>query len=116
MSQEVPNSPARSYGCTFGCGNPYDFIVVTVSDGTTEFLCLPCYVKLAMDMVEAVTNPDSENVKAAMEMPDIFEAAPMAVSTIKPRGKNAPATTDDEDLIEAFAGVITEDELPDEFR
>lgn len=116
MGADPTVSPARSYGCTFGCGNPYDYIVVNVQDGSTDFLCLPCFVRLATDMVAAVTDPDDPKVKAAMAEAEALAIAPMAVPFIPPRGRNAPATTDDDDLIEAYSGVITVDELPEEFK
>lgn len=116
MAEPQPPERARSYGCTFGCGNPYDYVLVAVADGTTEFLCLPCYVKLATEMVEAVTNPNAPNVGKALSYSANLESAPMRSNGVKSRGKNAPATSDDDDLVEAYSGVITEDELPDEFR
>lgn len=116
MAEPQPPTKARSYGCTFGCGNPYDYVVVAVADGTTEFLCLPCYVKLAAEMVEAVTNADSQDVKKALSYSANLESAPMTSNGVRPRGKNAPVTSDDDDLVEAYSGVITEDELPEEFR
>jgi hypothetical protein len=109
-------APVRSYGCSFGCGNPYDYIVVSVADGTTEFLCMPCYVKLATEIIEAVTNPDSPTVQAALaEMGQVQQTA-MNGQGPKRRGKNAPVDADDPDIIEAFDSVITVDELPEEFR
>lgn len=116
MAEPKPPTMARSYGCTFGCGNPYDYVVVSVADGTTEFLCLPCYVKLAMEMVEAATNPNAKNVEKALAYSANLESAPMTSNGVRPRGKNAPVTSDDDDLMEAYSGVITEDELPEEFR
>lgn len=109
-------APQRSYGCSFGCGNPYDYIVVSVIDSTTEFICMPCYVKLATEIVEAVLNPDSEAVKQALAGAGTVEQAPQNGQGPKRRGKNAPANTEDPDLIEAFDSVITVDELPPEFR
>jgi hypothetical protein len=110
------NVPVRSYGCSFGCGNPYDYIVVSVADGSTEFLCMPCYVKLATEIIEAVTNPDSEKVRAALADAGTIQQTVMNGPGPKRRGKNAPAGTEDPDLIEAFDSVITVDELPPEFR
>jgi hypothetical protein len=106
----------RSYGCSFGCGNPYDYVFVNVSDGTTEFLCLPCFVRLASDLLEAVTEPDSKRVRDAVKAMGTLDTAPMQNNTTRKRGRNAPADTEDPDLIMAFDSVITEDELPDEFR
>ncbi len=115
MSEQATDH-TRSYGCTFGCGNPYDFVFISVSDGTTEFLCLPCMVRLAGDMVEAVTNPDNATVKDAMSAYDGGDQAPMSGNGSKRRGKNAPATNDDHELFESFDSCITTEELPEEFR
>lgn len=116
MAQPSPNPPQRSYGCSFACGNPYDVIVVTVSDGTTQFLCLPCFVRTAMDVVAAVTDPESTNVQTALQLAGELVNVTPASDGVKPRGKNAPADVDDDDMMEAFSGFITEDELPEEFR
>jgi hypothetical protein len=116
MTEATPATVQRSYGCTFGCGNPYDFIVIDVADGTTQFLCLPDYVRLAVDMVAAVSNPTDPKVIAAMAGNVAPESVPMRGRGPASRGRNAPVTADDDDLIEAYTGVITEDELPDEFR
>jgi hypothetical protein len=112
----VPAAEERAYGCTFACGNPYDYVVVQVSDGTTEFLCLPCFVKLASDMVEAVTNPASDSVTHAVNSATPVDHAPMMGVRPKRRGKNAPVTADDPDVFTQFSTTITVDELPDEFR
>lgn len=105
----------RSYGCTFGCGNPYDIIVVTVSDGTTEMLCMPCFIKMATDMVRAFIDADDPEVRVALAAFTGTEQVPMSDNGIKPRGHNAPATSDDPDIIEAFDSVITVADLPPEF-
>lgn len=116
MSELPPDTPSRSYGCSFGCGNPYDFVFVSVVDGTTEFLCLPCMVRLASDMVAAVTEPDNSMLQKALAGAGAIDVAPMANGGVKRRGKNAPVTTDDDDLLSAYEDVITEDELPEAFR
>jgi hypothetical protein len=111
------SAPAeRSYGCTFGCGNPYDYILIDVQSSTTEFLCLPDFIRLAADMVTAATDPDD---KLAMEA-----AAYVAVNGEpaapgpkgKRRGHNAPATNESADVFAAYDSLITADELGDEFR
>ena len=106
----------RSYGCTFGCGNPYDIIIISVSDATTELLCMPCYIRMATELLTAFMDEMSPELKAALEAMPQAAQVPMNGSKPKPRGKNAPATTDDPDVLEAFESVITVDELPDEFR
>lgn len=116
MTEQSTVVPKRSYGCTFGCGNPYDYIVVSVADGTTEFLCLPCYVKIAADMVAAVTSPDAAEVKEAMRLAGTVDSVPQTHDLPEARGKNAPVTVSDDDDIEAFSSVITVEELGDEFK
>lgn len=116
MTHPAPNPPVRSYGCSFACGNPYDVIVTMVSDGTTQFLCLPCFVRTAMDVVAAVTDPDAVDVAKALKEAGEVVTVTLPDKAVKPRGKNAPVTEDDDDMIEAFSGVITEDELPEAFR
>jgi hypothetical protein len=116
MTEPTRATSQRSYGCTFGCGNPYDYVVISVADGTTYFLCLPCYVRLATDMVEAVVDPNGLKILAAMAADNVPESAPMRDGGPRKRGHNAPVTTEDDDLFEAFSSVVTEDELPDEFK
>ena len=115
MSESAAHA-GRSYGCTYGCGNPYDVLLVSVADGTTEFLCLPCLVKLAADMVTGIINAESANVDAKVRKAGTVQQAPMDGNGARPRGHNAPVTTDDPDLFAAFDAVITADELPEQFR
>jgi hypothetical protein len=112
----TPVIPERSYGCTFGCGNPYDYVFISVRDGTTEFLCLPCFVRLAHDMLAAVVEPDPEQQAAWLKTISPLEHTPMTGSAPKGRGHNAPATNLDPELFDAFDAVITTDELPEEFK
>jgi len=95
----------RSYGCTFGCGNPYDVIVTFVNDASTEMLCIPCYIKMASDMLTAMVKSDDSNVKAAMEWA-ARNLAPQVPGPAPKRGrKNAPATADSPDIFEAYDGI-----------
>lgn len=113
----MPDTPVvRSYGCSFGCGNPYDYILISVQDSTTELLCFPCFVQLTADMLQAALSPDGKHVVEALQDAVQAERVAMNGNTVKPRGKNAPADTDDPDLIEAFDSLITPDELGPEFR
>jgi hypothetical protein len=106
----------RSYGCSYGCGNPYDYLVVCVADGTTEFLCIPCFLRLAESILTAVIDPSDPTVQAAVNDMGTLDTTPMRNGKVKSRGKNAPVGTDDDDLLEAFDTVITADDLPPEFR
>lgn len=108
--------PERSYGCSLGCGNAYDFVVVLVQDGTTQFLCTPCFVRTAADMLEAMTNPDSAEVQRRMGEAGEVDVTPMTQDFVMSRGHNAPAGVEDPDAIETFAGFVLEEELPDAMR
>lgn len=108
--------PGRSYGCSYGCGNPYDYVIVSVSDSSTEFLCLPCFVRLATDLVAAVTDPAAGKVRDALTQTGYVDTGVVAGPVGKARGHNAPANTDDLDLITVYDDVITVDELPDAFK
>lgn len=116
MTENGTQTPVRSYGCTFGCGNPYDYILISVADGTTEFLCLLCFARLVGTIIEAVTNPDAPEVQEAMREMGQLQRAQANGSTPKDRGHNAPVTLDDPDLIAAFDDRITADELPEQFK
>jgi len=113
----VSDAPVeRSYGCTFGCGNPYDYILVTVADGSTEFVCVPCFIRLAADMIEAITNPDNPEVAGKLAVVGLVPVDQAPGPKGKRRGRNAPATSDDPSVFAAFDSRIMPDELPEEFR
>jgi hypothetical protein len=58
---------ACQHVCSMGCGNEYEFVVVTASDSTTQFLCVPCFVGAAMTIVSAMTEPNDPSVAEAVE-------------------------------------------------
>lgn len=111
-----PASPERSYGCSYGCGNPYDYLIVSVADSSVELLCLPCFVRLATDLVAAVTDPEADKVKEALALAGTSFMPLAEGPSGKARGHNAPANADDPDLITSYDDVITVDDLPDEFK
>lgn len=113
---DQPAQTERSYGCTFACGNPYDFVFVSVQDGTTEFLCVPCFVRLAADILAAVTGDGIDANTMAFAMADMHAQERTKGPSSKRRGHNAPTTADDPELFEAFDAVVTADELGDEFK
>lgn len=115
MTIPANGAPQRSYGCTFGCGNPYDYILVTVGDGSTEMLCLPCFIRLATDMVNAITNPESAEVRDALAAIGTQFTDQVPGPSGKSRGHNAPTSSTDDDLFEAYDQTVTVDELPEEF-
>jgi hypothetical protein len=116
MTGDDPTAPKRSYGCTFGCGNPYDYIMISVADGQTEFLCMPCFVKLANDMVGALLDPDDPAIAEAILLANLERGEQAPGPSGAARGKNAPATSEDSDLFDAYDSRITAADLPEEFK
>ncbi len=106
----------RSYGCTFGCGNPYDVIVVSVADSTTEFLCFPCFTRMAATVVEAITATGDAATQLMYAANDTHRQVRMDKPGPKPGRRNAPATAADPGILAAYDDVITADELPEDFR
>lgn len=116
MSEQPAAPPKRSYGCSFGCGNPYDYILVSVADGSIEFLCLACYVRLARDMIVAVVDTGDPKVIEALAYASSLDLDPTPGPDGRPRGHNAPVTAEDDALFEAYDSRVTAEELPDEFK
>jgi hypothetical protein len=110
VSDAVELEP-RSYGCSLGCGNPYDFIVVLVQDGETQMLCTPCFVRTAADMLEAMINPDSGDVLKRVAEAGTPEQVPMYGRKVAKRGHEAPADSLDPDAIETFESYVLDDEV-----
>lgn len=116
MTTDGNSAPERSYGCSFGDGNPYDYILVDAQAGEVLFLCVPCFIKQAVDMVTAFTDPDSPEASLAQQMQIQMAGNGVPGPTGRKRGHNAPANSDDADLFAAFDSVITADELGEEFK
>jgi len=77
---------------------------------------MPCYVRQCIDVIAAMTDQASMPAEAAGMIADLADQAPMKSGDIRRRGKNAPATADDDDLIAAYDDLIMPDELSEEFR
>lgn len=115
MTEQV-TTPERSYGCSMGCGNPYDFIRISVQDATTLFLCFPCDVQMMVQSLQALQDADDPEIAAMLADAGTVEQTPMNSGVGRRRGHHAPAEENDPDALEAFDGVVTVDELPDAFR
>lgn len=94
MADDSTGMPERSFGCTYGCGNPFDVVLVMVQDGTTEFLCVPCFVQAAMTAVQAMTEAENPVIQEAVSvyLAAVGEQAPGPRP--KPGRRNAPVTSD----------------------
>lgn len=114
MSPE--SESVMSYGCQYACGNAYSVILLQVTDGSSLYLCIPCFVRTAIEIVKAMTEglppevQETANELAAMQ-------ADMTPGPTAKRGRhNAPVGNDSPELIEAFDTRVYEDELGDEFK
>lgn len=101
----------RSYGCSLGCGNPFDFVVTLVQDSTTQMLCTPCFVRTAADMLEAMMNPDDPEIQRRVAEIGTVDQVPMTGRKVAKRGHEAPVDTLDPDAIETFASYVLDDEV-----
>lgn len=112
----TPDDTGMSYGCQYGCGNPYHVILIQVQDNSSLFLCLPCFVRTADEIVKAITTGDAPGTETEQAELDAMRRDQVPGPRAKRGRHNAPSGTDDPDLVEAFDSRIYEDELPDEFR
>ena len=111
-----PDTSVRSFGCQYACGNPMDVVVTQFKDSSTLFLCYPCFVLTAVQVADALTGESA--IDTSDEERELAEQdeAPSETARARRGRHNAPAGTDDLDLIEAFDSRVYEDELPDEFK
>jgi hypothetical protein len=110
---EKPDVPARSYGCTYGCGNPYDYVLIDVQGSEVLLLCVPCFIRTAMDMVTAVVEKGDPEVEKRVAEGAVSDQAPMTGRAVAKRGHEAPGDVDDENAIETFESYVLEDEVAD---
>lgn len=102
--------PARSYGCSYGCGNPYDYVLVDVQGSETLLLCVPCFIRTAMEMVDAFVKRGDPEIEVRIAEGAVSDQAPMNGRQVAKRGHEAPGDTDNEDAIETFESYVLDDE------
>jgi hypothetical protein len=81
---DMPTDESCKHVCSMADGNEYEFVVTTCSDSTTLFLCVPCFVGMATELIVAMTEPDNPDVQAAVAAYDAN-----TVQTPGKRGKKA---------------------------
>lgn len=74
-------------------------------------LCVPCFVRTAADMLEAMVNPDDPEVQRRIAEAGTVEQPPMNGRQVAKRGHEAPVDSLDPDAIERFEGYVLSDEL-----
>lgn len=105
--------PTRSYGCTNGDGRPYDIVMIAIADGTTDFLCMPCFVSVAAAIAEAMVNPDSPEAAEALAYMASQGSDQVPGPSGAPGRRNAPATNADASMFEAYDSAVEWDGDPD---
>lgn len=109
MSDNIEGTK-RSYGCSYGCGNPYDFVVVPVADPTSTLcLCTPCMIRTSHDMVQGFISAQEE-VDARIREMGTPEQVPMNGPGVKAGHGNAPVQAEEDDLFDEFEPLDLEDE------
>lgn len=111
VNDEISNS--RSYGCTYGCGRPYDVILINVADGTTEFLCMVDFVTVASTVVKAMTEAASPEVAAALAYAASHPAEQAPGPAGKPGRRNAPANSADDDMFAEYDEMLELSDIAD---
>jgi hypothetical protein len=82
-----------------------------VQDATTQFLCFPCFVRTAADMLDAMINPDDPEVQRRIAEAGTVEQVPMEGRKVAKRGHEAPTDSLDPDAIETFESYVLDDEV-----
>lgn len=116
MTQPDLGPPERSYGCSFGCGRPYDYIMISVALGETQMLCIVCFLSLTRDMLASMVNPNDPEVLKAIAVFNAASGEQVPGPSGKPGRRNAPANSADSDLYDAYDDILTTEDLPEDFR
>jgi hypothetical protein len=67
-------------------------------------------------MITAVVNPSNPDVQKWVALGAMHDADIAPGPKGRPRGHNAPATSTDPDIFDAFDSVITTEDLPEDFK
>lgn len=110
------DAPQMSYGCQFADGNPYHVILVNVMDGSTLFVCMPCFVRVSTEIVDAMTGNLSAEVEAERQAMNAEQVSEPENLRARKGRHNAPAGAEDPDLVEHFDGIVYADELDERFQ
>lgn len=103
---EPTHAAACLHACSYNCGRQYDVIVTQVVDGSTMFLCIPCFMSFAHNVMQAMVDPNNPGVMEAVTSADLTD---VAYVTAKEGGSVAgvPAPTMPDDEF-SFDGMTSE--------
>lgn len=106
-------APERSYPCSYSCGNQIDVILTQFTDSTTLMLCMPCFLLTAQQVLEAMIDPESGEVKAKVSQAGTVDRATLGPAKSRARKSGTWIDPNDPDFIEPFSGFDTEDDGPE---
>lgn len=98
MAQEDDTGEACTHACTWGCGRKYDIVVTQVIDASTLFLCIPCFMSFARNVMQAMVEADSADVKDVTASADLTNVM-LVTESENPAGRrdfSDPEPADDE--------------------
>lgn len=98
MSDQDNTGEACMHACTWGCGRKYDIVVTQVIDASTLFLCIPCFMSFAHNVMQAMVDADSADVKDVTASADLTGVMLVteSESATPVRGFSDPEPADDE--------------------
>lgn len=110
MSDSTIDATRQGIPCSYACGRVSDMVVTAIADSTTEFLCMPCFTSLAVNVMQAMTEPDSPDVIAAVEAAGDVDYVPnMVFGMEEPMGGGPPVDSMD-DVLDGYSSVVMFDD------
>lgn len=85
------------HSCQEGCGRTYDIVIIQVVDGSTNMMCIPCFMSFAHRIMTAMVEPENPAVAEVVEGADFSDVTyvdPNAVG-YGIRGFSDPPAEDD---------------------
>ena len=98
MAEEPQTGEACTHACTWACGRKYDIVVTQVIAASTLFLCLPCFMSFAHNVMQAMVDADNADVRDVTASADLTGVMLVTESDTpgNMRGFSDPEPADDE--------------------
>lgn len=98
MAEESQSGEACIHACSWACGRKYDVVLVQIIDGSTLMLCIPCLMSFSRNVMQAMVDADSVDVRDVTASAD-FTGVMLVTESDTPssmRGFSDPEPADDE--------------------
>lgn len=97
MTEQVAEAAACLHACQYGCGRPYDVIMVQVIDGSSSFLCIPCLMAWSHQIMTAMVEPENPQVSEVVGRSDFSGISVVTVGGVAyDANPTLPPAPDDE--------------------